>query len=71
MIGFKRFDNAAVTISGIELVQKKFRSVSLRPANCVAPQPQRRNFGTLCWPPDPKFQKSKAHRPRTNFSPEP
>jgi hypothetical protein len=58
MLGFKRFDNAAVTISGIELY-RKFRSISLRPANWVAVQPQCRNFGTLCWPPDPKFQKSR------------
>jgi hypothetical protein len=32
MLGFKRFDRAAVTISGIELC-KRFRSISLKSAH--------------------------------------
>jgi transposase-like protein len=54
MLGFKRFDSATVTISGIELVQK-IKNISLRPAHWVAPQPQCRNYGTPCWPPDTPF----------------
>jgi putative transposase len=47
MLGFKRFDSAAVTISGIELMQK-FSSINLKSAHWAAAQRQCRNFATPC-----------------------
>jgi hypothetical protein len=42
MLGFKRFDNAAVTISGIELVQKiqkhKFKTGKLGGHSATVPE---------------------------------
>jgi hypothetical protein len=42
MLGFKRFDSAAVTISGIELVQK-IQKHQFKSAHCAAAQLQRPN----------------------------
>jgi hypothetical protein len=42
MVGFKRFDTAAVTISGIELVEKirkhQFKTGNLSEENATAPE---------------------------------
>jgi len=60
MLGFQRFESAAVTISASSLC-RKFRSSSLRPVHWMAAQPQFRNFGGMpCWPPDPKFLETRG-----------
>jgi hypothetical protein len=59
MLGFKRFDSAAVTISGIELMQKiqkhQFKTGTLGGRSATMPE-----VGTRpCWPPDPNFRNPK------------
>jgi len=53
MLGFKRFESAAVTISGIKLVQKiqkqQFKTGTLGGHSATMPE-----LGMPCWPPDPK-----------------
>ena len=62
MLGFKRFDQAAVTISGIKLVQK-IQKHQFKTGKLGAAQPQCRNFGMLYWLPDPNFEKSEDAQP--------
>jgi transposase-like protein len=59
MLGFKRFDSAAVTSAASNLC-RRFRSISSRPAHWVVAWPQCRKFGTPCWPPDPNFKNPKS-----------
>jgi hypothetical protein len=48
MLGFKRFETAAVTIRGIELAEKiKKQQFNLKPLN---KQPPLREFGPRSWP---------------------
>jgi transposase-like protein len=50
MLGFKRFDTATITISGIELAEKS-RRLNSRRENWRVDRPQRRQSGWLFWPP--------------------
>ena len=52
MLEFKRFETAAITISGIELAEKVQKNISSRRERCQ-PDPQLlQTSGTLCWPPE-------------------
>jgi hypothetical protein len=70
MLGFKRFDSAAVTISGIELVRKiqkhQFKISTL--GGRSAPMPE---LWDAVLAARSESEIPRAHRPRTNFCTEP
>jgi transposase-like protein len=69
MLGFKRFDNAVVTISGIELAERSRRASSRRASLVVAEQPCR-NCGVQRSPLDPNRGHSMRKNP-ANLAPDP
>src|ERR1700688_4666166 len=48
MLGFKRFETAAITIAGIELLRRSTRDSSVF-AGCVSRMEVRPPSGTRCW----------------------
>ena len=62
MLGFKRFDNAAVTISGIELAEK-IKKGNSRSANSVGAMRRWRTCGTRHSPPEPHSKSLKEPSP--------
>ena len=50
MLGFKRFDTATITISGIELAGK-IKKAQFKTGRLRVDRPQRRQSGRLFWPP--------------------
>jgi DDE domain len=72
MLGFKRFDSATVTISGIELVQKikkhQFKTRTLGGSSATMLE----LWNAVAGCPNPQFLRIlRANRRRTNFAPKP